>query len=133
MRLATLLIIGILMPSLTQARDCGLFEYRAIVTGVYDGDSVTADVYLGMDTWRHNTKLRLLGVDTPEIKSASRAQAIIARDQLRGLILGKEIRLCTDEDKTEKYGRHLAWIYLDNINVNAWLKMRKLGKPYKAN
>lgn len=100
------------------------------MTGVYDGDSVTADVELGLGIWKHDVKLRLIGVDTPEMKGDTRSQAIVARDALRELILGKEVILCTDKDRTGKYGRYLAWLYFGNIKVNSWLKMKDFGKPY---
>jgi len=130
MRSLLIVLVVCLAPSLAEARDCGLFEYRAIVTGAYDGDSVTADIDLGLGSWRHDAKLRLFGVDTPEIKSTDKARAIAVRDELRELILGKEVRICTIQDKTDKYGRFLVEIFFGNINVNAWLKMKKLGEPY---
>ena len=43
------------------------FGYRAIVLpeDVYDGDTITADVSMGLDVWLHRQKFRLIGVDCP--------------------------------------------------------------------
>ena len=40
-----------------------MYEYKAIITYVYDGDTLTADVDLGFKMWAKKIKLRLLGVD----------------------------------------------------------------------
>ena len=58
-----------------EAQDCGLYEYRAVVTKVYDGDTITADVDLGFNTWRHDESLRLVGIDAPEMRGNERPQA----------------------------------------------------------
>ena len=44
------------------------YKYKALITGVYDGDSITVDIDLGMNIWKKNVKLRLARVDTPEIR-----------------------------------------------------------------
>ena len=46
-----------------------MYEYRAIITKVYDGDTLTADVDMGFNIWSKNIKIRVLGIDTPEIRS----------------------------------------------------------------
>ena len=42
-----------------------LYKYLAKVTFVYDGDTVTVDMDLGLKTWIHNEKLRLARINTP--------------------------------------------------------------------
>jgi micrococcal nuclease len=127
-----LIFVAVLVALATpaNAQDCGLYQYRAVITKVYDGDTVTADIDLGFNTWRHNQKLRLYGVDTPEVRGKERPEGLVARDALRELILDKEVTVCTIKDKTGKYGRYLARIYIDNINVNAWLIMKGYAEPY---
>ena len=132
MRLASLLLIAAmaLAPPLARATDvvppaitqqCGLYAYRAQITAVYDGDSVTADVDLGFNTWRRDEKLRLFGIDAPEVRGKARPAGLRARDALRKRIEGREVIVCTIKDRTGKYGRYLAQIWLGAENINLWL------------
>lgn len=95
-----------------------MYEYKAIVTGVYDGDSITVDVDLGMRVWLHKQKLRLAEIDAKPIKGAEREAGLAARDFLRELVLGKQVVIRTKKDIKEKYGRWLAEIELGGVIVN---------------
>lgn len=111
---------------------CGLYAYKAEVTEVYDGDTITANVDLGFNTWRRDEKLRLYGIDAPEVRGEERPQGLISRDALRAKILGKDVIICTIKDKTGKYGRYLAEVYLDGANINAWLIENDYAEPYEG-
>jgi micrococcal nuclease len=100
-----------------------LFHYRAHATDVYDGDTVTVDMDLGMQVWLRHTKLRLYGIDTPELRprkgtpeerEAEKKLGLAARDYVRTILL-KENRLLiveTYRDKKGKYGRWLAVLWV---------------------
>ena len=105
-----------------------MYEYKAIVTAVYDGDTVTADIDLGFEVWLHGQKLRLLKINTPEVRGKTRAEGLIARDALRNRILGKEI--IVKSDRRGKYGRWLVEIIIDNENINDWLLKEGYAVPY---
>jgi len=111
--------------------ECGLFQYRARIVAVYDGDSVTADIDLGFNTWRHGEKLRLFGIDAPEMRGANKPAATLSRDRLRRRILGKDVMVCSIKDKTGKYGRYLAVLWDGDDNVNDWLIHEGLAVAYK--
>jgi endonuclease YncB( thermonuclease family) len=93
------------------------------VIKVYDGDSITIAGYLPMyNSPLFRFSVRLNGIDTPEIKGKNedeKTAAKEARDALSKLILHKEIIL--KNVSTEKYGRILADVYLDDLCVNDWL------------
>lgn len=100
-----------------------LFQYKAMVTAVYDGDTCTVDIDLGLHVWIKNEKIRLYGINAPELRGKERPQGLLARDFLRELILNKEITLHTIKDAREKYGRYLGEIWVINekgksLNVN---------------
>jgi len=100
------------------------YLYEAFVTEVYDGDSITADIRLGLGIWKKGEKIRLYGINTPEIRGGTpeeKAHGFAARDYLRALILNKAIILETHKDKTGKYGRLLGTIWIDGVNVNLLL------------
>lgn len=115
---------------------CGLYQYRAIVTEVYDGDTITADIDLGFYTWRKDERLRLHGVDTPEVRGPERELGLKVRDALRKRILGKELIICTvkaankDREESDKYGRYLAKVYVGDELINDWLIREGYGRAY---
>ena len=107
-----------------------LYQYRAIVTKVYDGDTITVNIDLGLKSWRFGEKIRLYGIDTPEIRGPERAEGLVARDALREMILNREVNIKTYRDKKGKYGRWLGVIELDGVNINEKLVM--LGFAVRA-
>lgn len=98
-----------------------MYEYRAIVTKVYDGDTVTLDIDLGLGVWVRDKSVRLAGIDAPEVRGPEREVGLDARDALKDLILNKEVKIKTYKDKKGKYGRYIVDIYLDDVFVNGWL------------
>jgi len=100
-----------------------LYTYRATITSVYDGDTCTMDIDLGLNTWVRNEKLRLNRINTPELKGENREAGLRARDRLRELVLNKNIILQTVTDKKGKYGRYLGELWIINeagqfLNIN---------------
>ena len=108
-----------------------LYTYKARCTSVYDGDSVTLDIDLGFNIIMHNQKIRLLGINTPEVRGSDRLDGLISRDRLRELIEGKDIIMVSHRDKSGKYGRWLATIYANETNVNQLLIDEGLAEIYK--
>ena len=109
-----------------------LYIYKAYVTDVYDGDTITCIVDCGFNLGIQKTKIRLYGINTPELRGEDREIGIYVRDELRKKILHKHIYLKTIKDKTGKYGRFLGKIYIkeenkenkeseDYLCINDWL------------
>jgi len=88
-----------------------MYEYRAKILEVYDGDGAFESVIdLGMNISLAK-KIRLYGVDTPEMRGNQHDAAKIVRDFVRTLILNKYVKIKTKKDKTGKYGRLLAEVF----------------------
>ncbi|MEA3334410.1 MAG: hypothetical protein U9R25_00755 [Chloroflexota bacterium] len=108
-----------------------LYYYVANVTAVYDGDTVTVDLDLGLGVWRKNQKIRLWKINAPEVRGPERTEGLVVRDYVRGLVHGKTLLLRTildkrGADKTGKFGRLLGEILVDtgddeSLNVNQHL------------
>lgn len=107
-----------------------LYTYNARCTQVYDGDSITVNIDLGFNHWMLNQKIRLFGINTPEVRGSERLSGLIARDRLRDLIEGREIILASHRDRAGKYGRWLGTIYIDDININKLLLDEGLATIY---
>lgn len=108
-----------------------MYTYRARIIDVYDGDTVTASVDLGFHI-SIQIKIRLKGINTPEIRGEERNVGLLSKVRLEELILNKEVTVKTQKDKQEKYGRWLGEIYLPNseISVNQILVNEGFAKPY---
>jgi micrococcal nuclease len=121
--------------------DSELYTYKAYVISVYDGDSITVETDLGFGI-KTKQKIRLSLIDTPELRGEEREAGLVARDALREKILNKNIYIKTEKDKTGKYGRYLATIYISEpflseseghsnfVNVNKWLIENKYAEYY---
>ena len=98
--------------------------------GVYDGDTVTLDIDLGFNHSMNNQKIRLFGINTPEVRGIEREAGLISKQRVKELILSKNVILISHKDKKGKYGRWLGTIIVDGINVNQLLLDEGLAKPY---
>jgi len=103
-----------------------LYHYKAIVTEVYDGDTCTVSIDLGLHTWINGERIRLARINAPEMRGEQRKQGLKSRDFLSQLILDKQIILQTISDKKGKYGRYLGEIWVQTeasewINVNDYM------------
>ena len=112
------------------SEDLNPYLYWALCTGVYDGDSVTLDISLGLGVHLHDQKIRLYGIDTPEIRGTKRPAGLVARDRLRELVLNEWVLVETIFDRTGKYGRLLGVLYKDGVNINELLLDEGLAEPY---
>ena len=99
-----------------------MFEYRARILRVIDGDTVEAEIDLGFQVSLRAT-LRLAGIDTPEVRGPTRDSGRAATEYLE-LLLNKlagpkrEVTVCTQRDRTGKYGRYLAVLVAGDRNLN---------------
>jgi len=108
-----------------------MYEYNATVSKVYDGDTITVVIQLGFGVFK-NERLRLKGIDAPEMRGEERPFGLVSRDKLRELILDQKIIVKTFKDKKGKYGRYIADIYIESPEqgifcVNDWLVENKLA------
>lgn len=100
-------------------------EQTARVNYVYDGDT------LQLESGR---KIRLIGIDTPEVHSRKhsipadiKAQGHAARDALQALLnqSSRQVQLAYGQQAQDRYGRTLAHVFLpDGTNLQAELIAR---------
>lgn len=107
-----------------------MYEYKALVTKVYDGDTITVDFDLGFGIVLKKQTIRLFGINTPEVRGPEKVEGIISRDALRQRILGKQVIIKTSKDKKGKYGRWLGEVFVEQENINQWLLREGYAKAY---
>jgi endonuclease YncB( thermonuclease family) len=102
------------------------------VIKVYDGDSITiAGHYPMYNSPLFRFSVRLNGIDTAEIKGKTEEEITVAKEAkeaLKNLILHKVVTL--RNIGSEKYGRILADIYLDDLCINDWLIKERYAVKY---
>lgn len=89
-----------------------------LVTKVVDGDT-----FYCIDNQNVEYKIRLIGIDTPELRNYGKKRkgyyAVEAKQYLSYLINNKIVKLEFDVDKYDQYNRMLAYVYLeDNTFIN---------------
>lgn len=92
-----------------------MYEYRAKVNRVVDGDTVDIDIELGFDVVLTGQRVRIMGIDTPESRTSDKVEkkfGLAAKNRLKEL-LGPTAVLKTQiekdgDDAKGKFGRILA-------------------------
>lgn len=105
-----------------------MFQYRAKILKVLDGDTVQIDLDLGFNIVLANQKVRLAGIDTPESRTAN------TEEKPRGLLSKKKlqeklpvgsyamIETMKPDSNDDKFGRILGiFITEDGTRVNQWM------------
>jgi len=84
-----------------------------MVVSVYDADTITVDVNLGFHQKSEHIKLRLFGINAPEMRGPEKVDGAKSRDWLRDQILGQQVVIRTYKDGRGKgkYGRWLADVF----------------------
>lgn len=86
-----------------------MFQYAAAVVRIVDGDTLYLDIDLGFFI-RMTIDVRLKGINTPELRGASREAGLAAKAFVaNALPVGSLVVVKTY--KQEKYGRYLADVF----------------------
>jgi len=114
-----------------------MYEYSALVTDVYDGDTITVDLDLGFGIVMRGQKFRLLGIDAPEVRGLERPEGLKSAVWLRDKIVNRRVTIITVKnrrgaDSKGKFGRWLASVYLPGdstpMSVNEQLVRHNLAE-----
>jgi len=105
------------------------YIYNAEVLRVVDGDTIHVRIDHGFHIYSHQT-IRLMGIDTPELRGEERGRGLEAKKFVEEKILGKRVVLFTHKDKQGKYGRYLAKVYYTENGVDVLLNTLLLDKGF---
>jgi micrococcal nuclease len=101
-----------------------VYQYKAKVLNVVDGDTIDVSVDLGLQIHTLQ-RIRLYGIDTPE---RGQPGFLEASDRLKYLILDKNVIIKTY--KVSKYGQYLGEIMFDEMNINEMMITEGHAKKY---
>ena len=92
-----------------------MYEYRAKILKVIDGDTVDVDIDLGFGVVLTDERVRMMGIDTPESRTRDKVEKTFGKASKARLIeiLGEDTILQTQinkdgEDMKGKFGRILG-------------------------
>jgi len=100
---------------------------RYKVLSVTDGDTFRID-YRGV-----STPVRMIGIDTPEVNHPSEPVQCYgkeASDKTKEVLAGQEVVLEQDVSETDRYGRILAYVWLNGELINE--KLVKEGYAFSS-
>jgi micrococcal nuclease len=107
-----------------------MYEYRARVLKVVDGDTVDVDIDLGFGVWLKDERVRIMGIDTPESRTRDKVEkkfGLASKARLKKMLpTGSIQHLKTQidrsgEDKRGKFGRVLGDFLVDGKPATAIL------------
>ncbi len=122
LKYAGFVVIAVVLCFLSGCFECPFDNSSSRVVYVYDGDTVRL---------ASGEKVRYLGIDTPEMnykRPPAEYLAEQAKDFNSRLVEGKNVRLEFDAQRRDKYGRLLAYVYVDDVFINKKLLEEGLAK-----
>lgn len=96
-------------PQQPAAETSVMEQFGGKCVAVHDGDTITVRLDLSPQKL---TNIRLIGVDTPELEAGEFGET--AGSYTRSLLQGQKVKLVYDKEQYDKYGRTLAYIYLED-------------------
>ena len=110
-----------------------MYEYRATIVKVVDGDTVDVDIDLGFGIVLSDERVRIMGIDTPESRTRDKVEkkfGLAAKARLKQL-LGKTCTLKTQinkngEDMKGKFGRILGDFDVYDNKTDSWQPVTKV-------
>ena len=92
-----------------------MYEYKAKIVKIFDGDTVDVDIDLGFGIVLTDERVRMMGIDTPESRTSDKVEKVFglaAKERVKKL-LEKDVVLKTfaakdGEDMKGKFGRILG-------------------------
>jgi micrococcal nuclease len=110
-----------------------MYEYKATVRKIVDGDTVDVDIDLGFGIILSDERVRIMGIDTPESRTRDKVEkqfGLAAKKRLKEL-LGKNCVLKTQiardgEDMRGKFGRVLGDFNVYDPSKDRWAPVTKI-------
>lgn len=113
-----------------------MYEYRVKkVLRVVDGDTIDVDIDLGFNV-SYTQRVRLAGIDTPESRTTDlkeKALGLEVKEYLKHFLEGAEDVIIQTEkpDSSEKYGRILGWLFINDDEISLNEKMINEGYAWE--
>ena len=98
-----------------------MYEYKANLVKVVDGDTVDVDIDLGFGVWMRDERVRIMGIDTPESRTSDKVEKLFGlaaknrvKEMLESNVILKTFAAKDGEDMKGKFGRILGDFFIES-------------------
>lgn len=102
----------------------------AYVIRVIDGDTILVDWSTSEMQPPRPTRIRLAGIDAPELYPHPQPGAVAATYALAGLIEHQDVTIIPTRRWPDPYGRMVARVICHSIDASAWMVRQNYAQPY---
>ena len=95
-----------------------MYEYKAKIDRVVDGDTIDVIIDLGFDVWK-KMRVRMEGINTPESRTRDKeekARGLAAKARLVEILEYNNNKCILKVSGVGKYGRALATVLVDSLS-----------------
>ena len=95
-----------------------MYEYKAIVNRVVDGDTIDVTIDLGFSVWK-KMRVRMEGINTPESRTRDleeKKRGLAAKDRLKSILEFNDNECILKVSGVGKYGRALATVLVESLS-----------------
>lgn len=97
-----------------------MYEYKAVITNVVDGDTFDMDIDLGFNIHIHE-RVRLLDIDTPEKFGKEKELGLLVKDYAAFAFEGMEVVIKSEKAdvaaNTDSFGRWLVRVDIGSEDI----------------
>ena len=110
-----------------------MFQYKAIITNVVDGDTFDMDIDLGFNIHIHE-RVRLLDIDTPEKFGKEKELGLTVKQYAINQFLDKEVVIKSEKAdaaaNTDSFGRWLVHVDVDGTDICSMYNALGINKKH---
>jgi len=95
-----------------------MYEYKAVVDRVIDGDTIDCTIDLGFYTWK-KVRVRLNGINAPESRTRNKdekAKGLAAKAKLEEVLSYNNAKCILHVLGLDKFGRALATVFVNSLS-----------------
>ena len=95
-----------------------MYEYKALVDRVVDGDTIDVTIDLGFKTWK-KVRVRMEGINTPESRTRDLEEkklGLAAKDRLVEILKYNHNECTLKVSGVGKFGRAIASVYVETLS-----------------
>ena len=95
-----------------------MYEYKAVVDRVVDGDTIDVTIDLGFSVWK-KMRVRMEGINTPESRTRDleeKKRGLAAKDRLKSILEFNNNNCVLKVSGVGKYGRALATVLVESLS-----------------
>ena len=110
-----------------------MYQYKATITNVIDGDTFDMDIDLGFNIHIHE-RVRPLDIDTPEKFGADKPLGLLVQQYAQNNFLGKEVVIRSEKAdtsaNTDSFGRWLVRVNIFGEEIRDIYNNLGINKKY---